>query len=541
MAITQNTYTGNGSTVLYSFTFPYLETTDIKVSLNGVDTTAYTLANATTVQFNSAPANGAAIRIYRQTDDAGTKATFFPGSAIRSQDLNDNFLQVLYKSQETETFATSTDASAIQETANTALANSNTAITTANAASATANGIASTANTALGNSNTAVSTANTANSTANTANSNATSALAVANAALPKTGGTLTGAVATPLGSTTAPSLTFSGDTNTGIYSPGTDQVGISTGGVQRVNFNAATEVVFNDDGENCDFRVEGDTQPNLIYVDASADRVGIGTASPSDELHVSGTGRFHELVIGETGTADAAIEVGAYGTGNRFAYLDLIGDTTYSDFGCRLLRGNAGANATSELLHRGTGDLVVKTKDAAPIVFYTNDAERLRIQSAGKVVCAGNIEPDGYVGRSGTGGTTSNPFNIFWTGSAAKLYIDNVDQGTISTSSDYRIKKNVKPIEADCIERVKQLRPVEYEIADYGTLFKADGIVREGFIAHEVQEVIPSGAEGNKDEKNKIQNLRTDAIVAVLTKALQEAVDRIETLEAAVAALETA
>ena len=69
MAVTQNTYTGDGSTVLFSFTFPYLETTDIKVSLDGSDTTAYTLANATTVQFNTAPTSGAAIRIYRITDD----------------------------------------------------------------------------------------------------------------------------------------------------------------------------------------------------------------------------------------------------------------------------------------------------------------------------------------------------------------------------------------------------------------------------------------------------------------------------------------
>ena len=105
MAVTQNTYTGNGSTVLFSFTFPYLESTDIKVSLNGVDTTAYTLANATTIQFNSAPANGVVIRIYRLTSDAALNNTFYPGSAIRSQDLNDNFFQILYKSQETANYS----------------------------------------------------------------------------------------------------------------------------------------------------------------------------------------------------------------------------------------------------------------------------------------------------------------------------------------------------------------------------------------------------------------------------------------------------
>lgn len=100
MAVTQNTYTGNGSTVLYSFTFPYLDTSHIQVEVNGAATTAYTLANATTIQFNTAPANGATIRIYRKTDDTQLSATFFPGSAIRSQDLNEDFNQSLYIAQE---------------------------------------------------------------------------------------------------------------------------------------------------------------------------------------------------------------------------------------------------------------------------------------------------------------------------------------------------------------------------------------------------------------------------------------------------------
>ncbi len=195
MAVTQNTYTGDGTTVLFSFTFPYLEATDVKASLDGVVTTAYTLANATTVQFNSAPANGVAIRIYRETDDTSLTAQFYPGSAIRSQDLNDNFTQALYVAQETKTFAEATDASSIATTANSALANSQQALTTAQAAETTANGIAGTASSAL-------STANAANATANTANTNATNAVntansisAVATAALPKSGGTMTGLI----------------------------------------------------------------------------------------------------------------------------------------------------------------------------------------------------------------------------------------------------------------------------------------------------------------------------------------------------------
>jgi len=82
-------------------------------------------------------------------------------------------------------------------------------------------------------------------------------------------------------GTTAAPAITTSGDTNTGIFFPAADQVGIATNGVERVEFGN-TETVFNDGGDNVDFRVEGDTNANLLFVDASADAIGIGTASPN-------------------------------------------------------------------------------------------------------------------------------------------------------------------------------------------------------------------------------------------------------------------
>jgi hypothetical protein len=103
MAITSNTYTGNGSNKLFSITFPYLDTSDVDVYLNGTlqtITTQYTFANATTVEFVAAPANGATVKLDRSTDDSDNPATFFPGSSIKSTDLNDNFDQTLYVVQE---------------------------------------------------------------------------------------------------------------------------------------------------------------------------------------------------------------------------------------------------------------------------------------------------------------------------------------------------------------------------------------------------------------------------------------------------------
>ena len=101
----ENNYTGNNTTTLYSFTFPYLDTTDIKVSLDQVDqtlTTHYTLASPTQISFVSAPGTGVAIRIYRDTDISNLQSEFFSGSAIRAQDLNNDFNQTLYVSQETQ-------------------------------------------------------------------------------------------------------------------------------------------------------------------------------------------------------------------------------------------------------------------------------------------------------------------------------------------------------------------------------------------------------------------------------------------------------
>ena len=101
MAVTESNYTvSNSSTTNYSFTFPYLKTTDVKVSINGTVSTAWTFANATTIQLNSNPTVGDKIRIYRETDDSKLEATFFAGSAIKSSDLNDNFNQNLYVTQE---------------------------------------------------------------------------------------------------------------------------------------------------------------------------------------------------------------------------------------------------------------------------------------------------------------------------------------------------------------------------------------------------------------------------------------------------------
>jgi hypothetical protein len=103
MATTENTFNGNGSTGPFSFTFEYIEQSDVKVSIDGVtqSTTEYTFPTATSIQFTTkTPSASELIRIFRDTDIDTLKATFFAGSAIKAEDLNDNFTQNNFAVQE---------------------------------------------------------------------------------------------------------------------------------------------------------------------------------------------------------------------------------------------------------------------------------------------------------------------------------------------------------------------------------------------------------------------------------------------------------
>ena len=285
--------------------------------------------------------------------------------------------------------------------------------------------------------------------------------------------------------------------------------------------------------------------------------KVGIGTTSPSDMLMVSGGG----AVISNSAN-DAYLQIEATNASNNDeVHLDLATGSN-PDYAARFIRFTGGTNAHSEIGHRGTGQLRLHCEGGGPIVFKagttsgSDQPERWEIRPSGclewsdnqttlhaNLDAAGVIVPRGIASRTGdqqTFTTGGNVYNWYWTGTAMELYVDNASQGTVTTSSDYRVKKDITTQTASGIDKIKQLRPVNYEYTDNtDLLFKGDGVKREGFIAHEVAEIIPSAVDGEKDEANRVQSLRLDAIVSVLTKALQEAVAKIETLETKVAALE--
>ena len=96
-------------------------------------------------------------------------------------------------------------------------------------------------------------------------------------------------------GSVSTPALAFRDDLNTGIFSSAADTFNVATGGVERMELGATT--IFNEDGADVDFRIEGDTDANLFNLDASADAIGIGaapiTTGPKFEVTRSTTDAF--------------------------------------------------------------------------------------------------------------------------------------------------------------------------------------------------------------------------------------------------------
>jgi len=149
-------------------------------------------------------------------------------------------------------------------------------------------------------------------------------------------------------------------------------------------------------------------------------------------------------------------------------------------------------------------------------------------------------IHRDGNI-FSARDGNSQQPHIVFMNNADTNVNIVGSIQSsgsstTFYTNSDYRLKEDIVDMEGS-IERLKDLKPVNFK-------WKSDGTRVDGFIAHEAQEVVPEAVGGTKDALNEegnpeYQGIDQSKLVPLLTKALQEAVAKIEALEARITALE--
>ena len=310
-------------------------------------------------------------------------------------------------------------------------------------------------------------------------------------------------------GSASAPALTGT-DSNTGINFA-SDTVNINTGGSTRAT------------------------------VDSSG-RLLLGTTT-------EGLGGADQLTLSGSGDSGMTIRSGTSSTGSIY----------FSD-------GTSGADE-----YRG----VVNYNHASNFMrFYTNASERIRVDSSGNVGIGTSSPSSSYqttITESDTGngclkldrtsnidGTLRSMVSFERSGTQVGSITCSNSATAYNTSSDYRLKENVVTI-SNATDRLKQLQPKRFNF-----IINPDTTV-DGFLAHEVQSVVPEAISGTKDETQdilyteedtipsgkkvgdvketvpKYQGIDQSKLVPLLTAALQEAIAKIEVLETKVAALEAA
>jgi hypothetical protein len=257
------------------------------------------------------------------------------------------------------------------------------------------------------------------------------------------------------------------------------------------------------------------------LYKDASGN-VGIGTSSPSEKLQVVGN-----IVT----TADASGQ-----------YLKLRGRSS-DNFGQIAFYDNTGANIKGLIQCQGDNAISFVQNSSGSLF------ERARIDSSGRFLIgtstAGGVGVSFYSPTTSTNlvinkntNATNDNVTFQYNGSTIGTISTTTANTAYNTSSDYRLKNSVAPLNSG-IATVAALKPVTYK-------WNADNSDGEGFIAHELQEVIPLAVTGKKDAVNedgsiKPQGVDYSKIVVHLVAAIQELKAELDATKAEVAALKGA
>jgi hypothetical protein len=317
-------------------------------------------------------------------------------------------------------------------------------------------------------------------------------------------------------GTAALPAITTAGDTNTGMFFPAADTIAFAEGGAESMRID-------------------------------SSGNVGIGTTSPTTKLQVNG------------GMTMATANWFSYGTDNTFysdsSYGLVIKAPATSNFiafrssnDTERMRIDSNGNVLVGTTSGGSGKLRVSgasdsfatsyTSPSAGYFFSSNSADTTCVE-----IYQGRYNRAGLALSANNTGTVTQ-IDFYQTGTARGSISTNNSTTAYNTSSDYRLKDNIVPM-TGALDKVALLKPVTYT-------WKQDGSDGQGFIAHELQAVIPDAVVGEKDavetytdedgiEQTRIkpQGIDTSFLVATLTAAIQEQQTIINDLKARVEALE--
>jgi len=333
-------------------------------------------------------------------------------------------------------------------------------------------------------------------------------------------------------------------------------QLDMSNSGFAFFNANA----FFNENSIDTDFRIKSVNETNMFYVDASTDRIGIGTSSPSHRLDLveSANDFAFRITNNSDGSEGLQVRVSDNDTGEYILELQSSTSATGTNYTSRFnvtKSGNVGigttspaslltvngdgttvrldgsADTTKSVFFRNTttsnpaqifadGSLRLRTEDASTaIIFNTNSSgtnnERMRIDGSGNVhisktssdvsTAGHTFSADGFVHHTRNGNiihlnqlaSSGSAIIFFQSGGEVGSVTTNSSSTAYNTSSDYRLKENVD-YDWDATSRLKKLKPARFN-------FKIDkDTTVDGFLAHEVSSIVPEAITGEKDATEK-------------------------------------
>jgi hypothetical protein len=376
-------------------------------------------------------------------------------------------------------------------------------------------------------------------------------------------------------GAAGTPSITTTGDTNTGILFPAADTVAVATGGTEVARFDSAGNLGLGvtPSAWNVGKAIEVGSVGNSVWGPSSS-QISIlqnayyngafkyaSTAAASYYQQVSGIHAWYNAPSGTAGntisftqamTLDASgnLIVGGTSPTTSSGYTSLsINNATNS--GYLVLQSN-GTNKSDWFVSSGTVatlrgvsvPLSLESTGANHIKFETNATERARIDSSGNLL-VGTTTASGRLSID-SAGTTSATYIIFGRNSAAsnKFTVRSDGAGFLDSAawtygSDATIKENIEYLEpSNCLSLLLNAKPAKF---DYIEGQKAN----YGYIAQDVQKWLPEAVSETPNGKLGLQDGFINAIGTGAIQALHQLIEEqqalITTLTARITALESA
>ncbi len=202
--------------------------------------------------------------------------------------------------------------------------------------------------------------------------------------------------------------------------------------------------------------------------------------------------------------------------------------------------RADGAASQTQRMYMWSDGDITVGTASRN----WFSQTQQFAVRAINATGCAilalqdtgGEYPYEAWNASNAAGTRGLIKFRCSGSGSVVGAITTDGSTTTYGPTSDYRAKENIIPL-TNAIQRFKKLKPYNYNF------ITTPDIPRDGFLAHEVEDIIPDAVVGKKDavdEKGEpiYQGLDLTRIIPLLSAALQETLTKVETLEAEVSKL---